>query len=76
MNRIKKWYYSKNPPTVNTEGIWYDRKKGVFEVYYYPSNLEKTRLIGEYNNLKDAKFAQKVYTQAMNDIQTIIKTEA
>lgn len=76
MNKIKKWYRKHHPPEITTEGIWYDRKNGLYEVYYYPQNLEKARIVGYYENLKDAILAKKVYSKAMKDIAHLIQKEA
>ena len=76
IKKLRKWYRKHHPKTINTEGIWYDRKNDVYEVYYYPSNLNKARVVGYYETLKEAELAKKVYTSAMKDIAQIIQKEA
>ena len=60
-------------PKIETEGIWYNRAEKKYEAHYYPSKLEKIKIIGLFDTLDEAILARQVYYQAMEDVKEEIK---
>ena len=75
MNLKKKFKKIRDiiPPKIETEGIWYNRAEKKYEAHYYPSNLEKIKIIGLYDTLDEAILAKEVYYQAMGDVKEEIR---